>query len=620
MRRPNRVVIDPPASPEHATRRVERAFDRIDRRIGRLLVSSAKRKTRAVMRRRRNRAGGRARRDDRRSILSGTRRHTWPERREGDMSARGWTILLLLTAALTYASTLVTNHAGAEDSLHYAAVAARGDFRSELLVHGDHLLYAPLAHLAVRLTRALGLHATAEVPLQIASVMLAVLALALFSRVVARLDVATPIRAGLVLAVIFSYAIWRYATESDVYMLPFLALMVVWHEVAATLGRPDRPAAGLRLGGACAFGILSHQQQVLTLLAAVGALGLDRRVPKALRLRRIAVTVAVAGAWTAGVYLAAAGFWFRGDGVEPLDWIRGPGGSGSWGHLSPATLLRAPVGLVRTLIGGHFFLAIPGLSDLIGARFSETVLDEERFLARAFSPFGAMALLASTGIAALGAALAIHRSTRSRSAHAPTPAFVNRFILPSVVLYAFFAAWWDPDNVEFWMPVVPGLAALSGGFLGHAKPDRPALALGGVAIAGLAAVNLFGSILPQCDPRYDYWRRVNRPIAEHARAGDIVVSGSGWVSQGYVELYTGARVFSTLRDDSLLAGDFFRCVQANAGGRVFVSSSVVDPPAALLAWRKLDPAPARALFARLEPRLRLLDSDEQALYEWLPAP
>jgi hypothetical protein len=187
-------------------------------------------------------------------------------------------------------------------------------------------------------------------------------------------------------------------------------------------------------------------------------------------------------------------------------------------------------------------------------------------------------------------------------------------------LYALFAAWWDPDNIEFWIPVVPGLAALLGGFLGRAKPDRLSLAFGGVAIAGLAAVNLFGSVLPQCDSRYDYWRRVNRPIVEHARAGDIVVSGAGWVSEGYIELYSGAQVLSTLRDDSLLTEDFFRVAQANPRGRVFVSSSVADPPAALLAWRKLDPAPARALFARLEPQLRLLDSGEHPLYEWRPSP
>ncbi len=527
-------------------------------------------------------------------------------------------LALLTGVALLYLATLPTNHAEAEDSLHYAAVAARGDLAEAFRVHPNHLLSAPIGIAVVAASRAVGYRGTAELPLQIANLILGIAALGIFNRVLLKLRLSRPARLLALLALAGSYGFWRYATECDVYVLPLVFLLLVWLRLSAVVQGGCRARDPLALGLLSGAAVLAHQQQLLLVLVVAAALALPDGARLGVRVRRAAIAVAAA----AGIVIlgyAIAGT--LGMGLEPGDiatWARGSGTEGSWGRVSLATPLRAILGLGRAVLGAHFLFAIPGVSRLLAQRLPATMFEEETLLAGGFSLGDAAMLLGGAGIVLLGILVVL---LRARDGGKPRSDALKRFLrrvaIPSIAAYAALAAWWDPDNVEFWIPVLPGLVFLFACAVDPIARDRTARAASLITGVCLVVTNLFGSMLPQADERRDYWRVTNRWLLEEARKGDVVVTGAGWISQGYVELYTGARVFSTLRDDAALDTDLRGILGGHDAGRVLVSSSVAEPPEALVRWSRIDPSVASDLFDRMRPGLCELRRDEwQTIYEW----
>lgn len=521
------------------------------------------------------------------------------------MGGRRTLLLCLFAVGSTYALTLARNHAEAEDSLHYAVVAGRAEWTDELRVHGNHLLFAPLGHAAVALQRVLAPGRTPEIALQGLNVLVALACIPILWSLV---PAPRPARVAVVLLFAFSYGVWRYATESDVYLPPIFCMLLVWREVAATLRDPARPFGSVRVGALCGLAILCHQRQVFTLVVA--ALAVARA-----GLRRPVVLVGVAGVVLVAGYGTAAAWMGVSDAAGVVDWLAGSE-AGHYGQVSLGSLLRGAAGFGRAWIGGHFAFALPGVPAALEARLTNTMLREELALARAFSPFGAVTLLAITGMGSIAAGLFLFRSWHHRS-RARLSDVIRRVVLPSAVVYALFALWWDPDNLEFWLPVVPAVALLFGAALHAAASDGIARRAAVFAIASLVVVNLFGSMRPQQDRRYDYWWTATAPVRAHAKRGDLVVTASGWVARGYIELYAGADVFSTLRDGESLRTDFGRAVSTHASGRVFVSSSVSTPPPELLEWRGLDARAAQGFFEELAPDLVEVEAGTPYdLFEW----
>jgi hypothetical protein len=301
--------------------------------------------------------------------------------------------------------------------------------------------------------------------------------------------------------------------------------------------------------------------------------------------------------------------------------------------------LKAVVGLGRAWIGGHFLFAFQPITAAIARWIPNYELSEEVFLVAGFGPLRAPLLVLLTALTGLAAAAAVIQALRLRVSSLTAPPFVvaasaapplttresgqaarsARWLAILlgiyVAVYGLFNTLYLPESIEVWIAVTPAAALALAALLrpAYRRPQvRWAL---GLAVAGLLAINLWGSVLPQTDRSRDYWYQFNAGLIAVAQRGDLVVSGAGYISDGYVAFYSGARVLDALGAGRAVESRFARYVELYRPARILVSSTVQTPPRQVVGKTVFEAVPAQSFFQRLQPQLRLVYSDRwQTIY------
>jgi hypothetical protein len=241
-------------------------------------------------------------------------------------------------------------------------------------------------------------------------------------------------------------------------------------------------------------------------------------------------------------------------------------------------------------------------------------LTEEIFLVRDLSRGTAIALSTLTSLLAVGVLWALFRAARrelpGRLRGLDPIQRLGAFVLAVYLgLYSLFNIWWLPESVEFWVSLIP-VSWLLAGLLGQRteSPERRTVLLSaGVGI--LFLVNLFGSVIPQTDRSRDYWYNFNDWLIHNTTPADLVVTGSGYVADGYIRFYSGATVVSTAVAGQDPWEAYRRAVNYCQPERVLISSTVAAPPRQLTNRTVLDTTPAAQFFADLRPNMTLVHAD-----------
>ncbi|MFH0810659.1 MAG: hypothetical protein V2A77_09385, partial [Pseudomonadota bacterium] len=172
--------------------------------------------------------------------------------------------------------------------------------------------------------------------------------------------------------------------------------------------------------------------------------------------------------------------------------------------------------------------------------------------------------------------------------------------------------WWEPQNIEFWVSVIPVVFLLAGGAL----EGRPRLGYVAALLVGcLFVVNLFGSVLPQTSRDNDYWYSFNSWFIHNCDGRDLVVTGTGYLSNSYITYYSGARTFSLFGDPGTMERRLGNLIASPRPRRILFSSTLQTPSPELVRRYHLGNEPKR-LFMTRRGSLRLLHSDRwQDVYE-----
>ena len=134
-----------------------------------------------------------------------------------------------------------------------------------------------------------------------------------------------------------------------------------------------------------------------------------------------------------------------------------------------------------------------------------------------------------------------------------------------------------PQNIEMWISLGP-IVFLALGLLTVPIIHKTRIRISmGIILICLFLINLFGSVLPQTDPEHDYWHKFNSWLIKNCKTGDLVVSGSGTISDRYVKYYSGAEVFSTLYSDQTLEKEFQEVIASHKTKKIYFSSTVYQP-------------------------------------------
>ncbi len=489
-----------------------------------------------------------------------------------------------------YLATLTRVHTF--DALSYVTSVERKPW-SELF-HPHHLAYGPLGAAMLVVGQALGYQGGAALPMQLVNAIAGAAGVALFYLVARTATGRSDPAAAAALLLGASYAYWYYAVEIEVYTFATLFLIICM----ALMARPGPwnarrcMALGLAQGGA----VLFHQTNVLlsipiALIALANAWrATTGREPAVPRQRWSTVT----GRWTyyAGALALAVGLPymyvmlvisnFRT--VEAmLAWLTEYARTGWWG--SPFTLTT----LAHLGTGLADSMAQPG-----GAWFWLTL--------------GFIVLWAWSGRATWERGNTSDEHRRALHPHLP-------WLIVWLITYGIFFAWWEPDNIEFWIASLPPALLLLALALSRAQRWGPPI----WSVLAIAAAMLWinaGAINRRGDPATDLQRLVARELAARSTPADLLIVPDGLLEL-YLPYYEQHENFLSLNqalfDNSgsweaacAAIHDRIDTVQ-HAGAAVLIAAEALRPPPRLLARHHLDQQRIDACFARYRDTLIGLD-------------
>ncbi|MBD3169588.1 MAG: hypothetical protein GF307_08905 [candidate division Zixibacteria bacterium] len=537
-------------------------------------------------------------------------------------------ILLLTVFGVIYILTIPANHTEAEDSL-----SILNDIRSvdvEKLFHPHHLLYAPVGYTAHHLAQSAGINTNLQLTMQAVNIFAGLFVLLMVYLIAGKLNMAPYLRAIAVFITAFSYSFWRYSNECETYIIPLVFIMLVIAGVIRMFEKGHSYGRAFWLGIGTAFAVLFHQQHIvfiipLTIAFLISSFDSERKYSTGIIIKNYLLCL-LTFVFVLTFAYSLVGFIVLGKGnfTELRQWFTGYAYGGVWGAWSFYSIPKAVIGLGRSFIGGHFIFALAPAREFIQSTMPDYVLREEVFLVRDFSGFKSWLLIISTFAFVLSAAFMFFRAVWHRFSRAEIELYDDNrpdmrylvFLYCILIVYAAFNIWWEPQNIEFWIAVMPALGLLFCYFIGPVLNFRFYRNVAVVFMALLFAINLFGSIAPQKTEDNDYWRDYNSWYLQHCRKGDLIFAGDGHLSDSYIEYYTGAEAISLLpvkwHYESLtqVYNSFDSVLTAVNPRRVFISSTMLEPNPELVKRYELDMSFSRHLFETLLPRLDIIYTDD----------
>jgi len=539
-----------------------------------------------------------------------------------------WAIVAVVVGG--YSLTLAVNHTEGEDSGHYIEVVRNTNVGE--LFYPNHVLFASFNWVVYKAWQLAGYAGDAAVPMQLNNVIAAAVALLLLFRIAQRLGMADFHAVLCVAATAVSYGFWWYAVEAETYILPLPFILLCVLMLLNLAERPFAVRTFFALGCVFSLAVLLHQQHVLLmpiLIAAIGGAWHRRRatIPTTAAVGDLTVFVATSAAIIGCVYVAAAVFAGDcGSFAEIVEWSKGTARNGLWTPWSFTNPIKSAVGIVRTVCGLHFLYGFDTFHNTMAGAFPDRFLADDRFLAESIAPpvrwlcLGTALLAATSGMAAAAGSVFPLRHNRNTAAVNADARFAFwMFAAGTMIAYAVFNTLWEPQNIEFWVMLLP--IAWLAATLRLAEPETPRWAnWAAVAFVVLLMItNLLGSVRPQNAREGDYWYAANEYLIREARPADLIVTDGGWISDNCLRTNTRASVVSVRKTRP---AELAEIIGRHRDGRVFISSWALKPDEAIVAvtpHADRDEAALSLVFEPIRGRLvKLDDNGFQVIWELRP--
>lgn len=492
-------------------------------------------------------------------------------------------VFLGLTAA--YVATAPSNHSISIDPYFYAR-----------MITEDAMTAVPHPRLMLWILTMQGLYqtATAFVPdsdpfriVGLANAMQTALAVMLLARILHH-DFQLEQRASWLGAFLFasSYAIWRYATEIEVYPTAALVSLVVVHMTfSLERGYQERPnwhtVRLAVLGGVAAL----IYQPIGIVSVAVIPLYLLMRV----QFRQVLIYILVAAAIVSGGFWAGDILGNREGSTDALNFVfqthelfpRLP---------SAMTFVAIIYALGSDILSANWILAFAPLHDLFVQTAPESILDEETYAAMragwlARVPF--VTLPACAVLAAIACATAWRRPIAGQWGARP------QAMVLWLALHGAMMTLLSPSGFEGWI-----LALVPLSILGSVFVVAPCIAAGRTpVIAGLVGLFIVHNGLAGIGIHFrssgDYFRARGDMLVARTGPDDLIVLATNWNLQQYLNYRAEARVVR-IDDVGVEAARNAIAEILALGGKVVILDDVATPPATV---REVSPELERDLAA-----------------------
>ncbi|MCB2136445.1 MAG: DUF2723 domain-containing protein [Rhodobacteraceae bacterium] len=374
-----------------------------------------------------------------------------------------------------------------------------------------------------------------------------------------------------------SYGVWRYATEIEIYAMAVLVAIFLLHMTF----RLDRcPQAGRGRGAlqlAILGGVGALVYQPLAILSGMAIpihlllRGHVRWLPRYLVISGTIVALGLVAGAMAGSSRSgdgAVGFLFQLRELFP--------------ELPTAkTALAVAYGLGSDILSANWLLAHAPVRDLFERVSPGAILDEEIYAATR-AGWLAWVPLVTLPAAAVLFAVSLRVAIRHRVSGALSGA--GPLLLIWLVLHGAMMTVLSPTGFEGWI-----LALVPLTILWSVLCVGPCMAAGRAGLVGVLALvlvahNGLAGIGIQFSPASDFFRARGTALIERTGPGDLIVIGTNWNLQQYLDHMAAADVLRT--DEAGMEATRAAIERVlSAGGRVVMLDDVVEPNADMKAAR-----------------------------------
>jgi hypothetical protein len=358
----------------------------------------------------------------------------------------------------------------------------------------------------------------------------------------------------------FSYGVWAYSTNVEVYSPSILFCMLLLLRITR---KELKPLDCWYIALLHIAAILFHQVNVLLTPVVVFAIynsfetGKLKRSLQFLFATAIPVIVIYASiAWYIGKHdLPSVIRWILFYATE-LDY---------WKELSLQSIFYVATGLGHAFIGAHFIFRMPSLTGKFQESLSSHSLQDELFLVRNMNEQFASVLFALSIALAIIVLILVVRlmtfATRNRVS------FLQKILFLTLISYSIFFIFWMPENLEFWIFQSILIWLL---ILGENRLNTP-IWLAGILSALLFTINFFGSMDFLQEKENDFYYSRIHPLSKILVKGDLVITEAPWINQDYVGYFSDATTVDTTSDVFSMASSAlekgYKVVVMEAGDR-----------------------------------------------------
>lgn len=385
----------------------------------------------------------------------------------------------------------------------------------------NHMLYNAFIFVWYEMWRLLGWTGNAIMPLQIFSAFWGAVSVVLFSFLILRITSSLKITVLVSFGFATSFAIWLFSTDVEVATYPlalnFLLLNVLIASPSRWLGRPWSAAA---TGVLTSISILSYQTGVFMVPVAVLSYLLRDFGKSASKRRLILLYLFSVLVVVSGCHVLIARLVYNVASVRAfVHWEFWLSGTGPWGVFSRLSLLIGILGFVRTLS------SFPGLSYIAGVRtfFMFAPLWEKVFFISYYSMLAAV-------VGYMSFMLILRWRILFKRYRLPLSLFAV-----SGFLYAAFAVYWMPADIQFWVPVAASWWGAIALFLasrseegGRNERFKLLSARSGIVAVSfvciISIVNFLGIILPNTKIKNNLEYNVAVSLKNVVKKNDLVIT------------------------------------------------------------------------------------------------
>ncbi|HUR11556.1 MAG TPA: hypothetical protein VM012_09315 [Flavitalea sp.] len=477
-------------------------------------------------------------------------------------------MIVFICFYLFFLGNLAANFSGPHDSIAYLNSIISGN----PLFHQHHLLYHFFSHYWLKGMQALlpgvaNFHLVEAFTALWGSGSLAII-YCFFRK---RFNLTTAISIVGTTIIAFSYGMWFYSVNIEVYAMPLF--FILWS--LYILGKTDFTQQDLlKAAFLHCMAILFHQINILFAIVIFYKIWQQRHVIKA---KTAIFQYVLMGAVLVGGMYFLVGWVYEGNNSMQswTQWIRGYTTEEKyWQPLSITTPFHVAVGYSHAFVGGHYMFQLPLVENYINNSLPYHALHDEIYLSRNISASTAEILTAFTFVLVLLMVIMIIRFIKKfRTILAMYPQVLPPILICGAV-YSLFFCFWMPEILEFWiLQSVLLWLALIGTIMVVKLPYNlsilPAVTLMSVL---LFVVNYFGSIRWMKHIENDLYYHKVKPLKGIAGPKDIIVVQDAWILKDFLEYYTHTEDIRPVpwTDSLRLATDSAIHATLDKKGRVFI--------------------------------------------------